>query len=424
MTTFAAWPQWYKQTDFETLIDASSEANFTELTGQSGWAVTKETDTTVTFNGADTTKVLLPSNANTRYFDIGVSSGLSLPLWAGGLIVAYRLSPEARTRAGVASEIWNFAGNSDNSNLYQKQWLALSCGYFLDSEWQYAFAMPGDWAVGAGSPTFAGTVRSKFRMWFPAGSDCHMWIGQYAIIPRTRPKIIITFDDGVDECYSSVWPEAKNRGIKTNFAIYSSVIDTTDYMTSANLTTMQADSYAEFVNHSLNGDQFTSDLAGDVPQMTENAVDQREWMLNRGLGNNISRSIFVYPGGQHNGALIDSLRNAGFLAARAAHRNNTTWAPIYGADNPRLMSIPLTIELSNVTTLAQAKTKLDSAIRDGTTCIVMGHKLGGAADSLTWVTSDYTDFLDYVAAKKALGLIDDMHWSDWYAGLTQPQAVA
>jgi len=38
--------------------------------------------------------------------------------------------------------------------------------------------------------------------------------------------------------------------------------------------------------------------------------------------------------------------------------------------------------------------------------IFYGHKLAGAADSLTWVTSDYTELLDYIAQKRLDGLCD------------------
>lgn len=423
---YAGWPQWYRQGDFRALIDASDAANFNELTGQSGFAPIKTTDAAVLFNGQATTRVTVPENlTDNRWVDIGRTNQINVGAnWNGGIMTAVRFSAAARARlVGSGVEVRHYIGDSNYTNFWQKAWLPLNFGYVLNDEWQYFTTMLDDWAA-TGSPVVANFVRSKLRIYFPVGAECEFWVGQVAVPPRTRSQIIISFDDGASSVYTSAWPQAAARGIKTSYGITREFIGESFSASLAQLREMNASPYAELINHSTTGESITTDLGGDAERLVANAVEMRSWMAQQGLGTPASRNVFVIPRGEHNSAFVDLIRSAGFSCARAAHKNNTTWSPTYGQANPRLFSVPLTIELGSAMTLEQAKAKLDMAIARSTTCIVMGHKLGAVADALTWTVSDYMDLLDYLVLKRQAGLVDDMFFSEWVLGMTQPQLAA
>lgn len=142
-----------------------------------------------------------------------------------------------------------------------------------------------------------------------------------------------------------------------------------------------------------------------------------EWNNNR-TGCTLSDSTDVVR--EQNGAandLVALARSSGYVMARGSTRRDLPTAQ--GIDNPmRLPSADF-----GGRTLAQAKALIDSAITYGQTNVFYGHKLVGTAtspasggtppvDALEWNHSDYVAFADYLAAKIAAGLVNDITISD------------
>lgn len=78
--------------------------------------------------------------------------------------------------------------------------------------------------------------------------------------------------------------------------------------------------------------------------------------------------------------------------------------------------------LNNVLTLTQVLAEVDRMIAKGESIILYGHKLGGAADSLTFVTSDFTSLIAALALRQRHGLCDVMTIPQMYAALASSDA--
>jgi hypothetical protein len=93
-------------------------------------------------------------------------------------------------------------------------------------------------------------------------------------------------------------------------------------------------------------------------------------------------------------AIIAAAKSAGLKTIRAAGGNGI-FLPGY-TEWGAFPSYPL----DNTLSLAQAKAAVDRAETGGGVCVFYGHKFGAVADSVTWVTGDYTALLDYIAQKR------------------------
>lgn len=423
--TAAAWPQGYKQTAEVLAIDASDSANFNDVTYTGGQTGTVSTDASVTFEGHATTKIALDSNGGTRNVNIGVLSGGFAPgLGFNGCVTwAVKVADDGSGRF-ANPDIYVRVGDGTYTNYFEEQFAKRAIGYFQFGEWQYITVTPEDYTA-TGSMSIADCVRARLSFAMQAGAATTIWVGGVWATPRTRPKVVIIFDDGVDEMYSWLRPEAITYNIPISFAVAREFIDLAGYMTEAQAIALNDDSSGLFecVNHAYHAESFTTDYAGNVATMLADFQANRDWMNSVGMTR--GSDLAVYPRGEHDEALMDAMLGAGFNAARAAARGPfggiTTWRM---PDDRRIMSLPLVTQLDSADTLGTVKTRILNAIRNGNTGIVMGHKLEAAAGVDTFAQADMTNLLAWLAGLRAQGLCDVVRFSDWHLGLTQPALAA
>ena len=76
--------------------------------------------------------------------------------------------------------------------------------------------------------------------------------------------------------------------------------------------------------------------------------------------------------------------------------------------------MPIGVSLTDTTSLATAKAKIDDAITYGQDVVIMGHVLAAAAAPVTWAETDHAALLDYLLLKRSQGLIDGVgSLSEW-----------
>lgn len=423
--TAAAWPQGYKQTAEVLAIDASNHANFNDVTYTGGQTGTVSTDSAVLFEGNATTKIALDANGGTRNVNIGVTSGGFAPgLGFNGCVTwAIKVADDGSGRF-ANPDIYARVGDGTYTNYFEEQYAKRAIGYFQFGEWQYITVTPEDYTA-TGSMSIADCTRARLSFAMQAGAATTIWVGGVWATPRTRPKVVMIFDDGADEMYSWLRPEAITYGIPISFAVANEFVGLAGYMPESEVIALNNDASGLFecVNHSYFAESFTTDYAGNVARMVSDFKANRDWMNSIGLTQ--GSNLVVYPRGEHNEALIDALMADGFKAGRAAARGPfggiSTWRM---PNDRRVMSLPLTSQLDSADNLATVKTRILNAIRNGNTGIVMGHKLEAAAGVDTFAQADMTSLLAWLKGLRAMGLCDVVKYSDWHKGLTQPALVA
>jgi hypothetical protein len=197
--------------------------------------------------------------------------------------------------------------------------------------------------------------------------------------------------------------EAQKRGIPLTHYIIAEELDTGSNITTAQAVQMKAS--GDYMGlHGINPWKVTSRIAADKINL-----------LATGLSDCKHAS---YPEGDLGlatewVATRAAMEAAGVVTSRLA--NVQTPALLGYTDRLLLPSYPLSSALN----LAGAQAAVDQAILSGGTVIFYGHKLAGAADSLTWVTSDYIALLDYINQRKITRQLDVMtidQWAAQYAG--------
>lgn len=254
-----------------------------------------------------------------------------------------------------------------------------------------------------GSPNFSNPILSwRFRVDTNAEANDFDLVG--VMFGKQRPCVVISFDDGWDTSYSVGHVQARKREIPLTHYLIGSLLDRTDinYITTAQALEMAGQ--GDYIGlHGANPwDANTSLIASDKA-----ALDAK-------LGSAFECKHASYPEGKiGNGTAWMSTKQAlvdvGCETARLAGLTGSPTLAGYG-DSMALTSYAL----NNTTSLAQAQAAIDTAIMSGGTVMLYGHKIAGAADALTWTTSDYTSLLDYIVTKRNAGLIDCKTIKQWH----------
>lgn len=261
-----------------------------------------------------------------------------------------------------------------------------------------------------GTPNWSAIA--SLRVWVFTGNasaDDFIYIDSIVSNIQTRPKVLISFDDGSDTVYSTTRAIANTNNIKFTCYVNSGTIGDATKMTESNLVDLKADGH-EIANHSSAHDSY--DTIG-LQQAFANFETGKAWLKPRGY----AWEHTAYVGGAHDKDLVTLLENAGYKTGRNATNNiYHDPLPVPSAD---FFNMKPTVLGVGTTTLTQAKTAIDQAILTKSTCIFYGHIIKtGAAGGTEWETSDWTALCEYIALKKSQGLIDDMTISKWYDGLS------
>ncbi|MBI2300809.1 MAG: polysaccharide deacetylase family protein [Armatimonadetes bacterium] len=124
--------------------------------------------------------------------------------------------------------------------------------------------------------------------------------------------ILLTFDDGYASVYRLVYPRLKERGWPATFFIVTSTVGrktTKDHVTWDQIREMQATGLFDFQAHTV-----THPLLPSVSdqQLRHEVFDSRD-TLEAELGQPVQ--FFCYPSGEHDGRVVEMLKQAGFVAS-------------------------------------------------------------------------------------------------------------
>lgn len=394
-----------------TLLSGSSSANFPTIAGA---GVTLTTDTSVTYQGQPTTRVFVPA-ALATFFEVGVPGAtIAMPQWGSetpqpgqfGLVVM-------TDKASRVSSVSHYLGDATYANFATSSMATIDLP--SDNEW-ITFFTAQPWSTGGGTPAYTGSRRWKIRVQVTAGQDMYFWIAKLIAIPRERGAVCFVSDDGYDEHYSYLFPACVSRDVPHSIGIDYGLIDTAEFMTRAQLVEINASNVVELVNHGYLNQSYT---AVGAAAYLRNALNCRAYLNDVGVG--ASASAHVWVQGANGNDVIDLMKEQRFTHARVATTvQSTGYKRSRGRWSPRsTYRIPISGSLENTLTLAQAKAAVDSAIKEGSLAVFMGHKFEAAAAALTWATADMDALLDYVVLKKKQGLIDTLKFSQvprWLAG--------
>jgi peptidoglycan/xylan/chitin deacetylase (PgdA/CDA1 family) len=225
----------------------------------------------------------------------------------------------------------------------------------------------------------------------------------------TRPKCIITFDDGRDTVFTTAYPIMETYGFKGTCYIVSSAINDAGYMTDANLTTLYNDGW-DISNHTYSHTNLaTLSEANQAAEVNNCAA----YLLTNGFTRNNMHRNLAYPYGAHDANTILACISEDVLTART----------VAAGYNFRVNQIidPWLWKCQNEassTTLLAVKSQIDSAIESGQEVMLLFHNIvDSPVDATDWPTADFNSLMTYLDSKR--GQIDVVTQSDWYANFAE-----
>lgn len=378
--------------------------DFSDITGWSegGTAADSVITESTDFYDVGSKSILFDTNSTTGNRFITENETFNLTPYGGMYFSFYNAYKKSGTAIGLTIYLSHAADLSGASG----RW-SISLPDEFPPGWNTVFLKTSDFSVLDGSPDFANDILSwRVRIDGSAGV-IRKWYADSAYLGRrSRPKVIIAFDDGWETSYTNAHSYANAAGVPLTHYVIPSLIDSAGYITKAQLLDMQS-----------NGDHIglhDNTIWNDISTAADR-IENRKNLLSSIIGNEVKHA--AWPTGDYgyvagtDGSIIDQALTKlstirGVNPTRCAYPQFEMQKGVLPAHG-----------LSSSESLADAKAFIDTAIMSGGTAIFYGHKIDTTADGLTWATSDFEALIDYVVKKREQGLIDCETIDTWNAGL-------
>lgn len=282
--------------------------------------------------------------------------------------------------------------------------------WFREGEWMWmVFGMETLLAT-TGTPTRSGYVDLRIAVGDKGGGNkVTLDVAALASVPEpTSPVasggvVSFTCDDGRRSQFTVARPildkylfPATAYIIADQIGATSSTLGYEGPMSLADLRQLQDANRWEIAAHSSTAAHH--DPPGGFVNLTSTELEAEHLAMKSWLKDNGFRAYehMAYPQGSYSPSVLASVR-ASYVSGRSVNGFRTeTWPP---NDPHRIQAVAL----SNGITLAAVKARVDRAVQGKGWLVITVHRVDptGPTDGLTWLTSDFQQLVDYVAASGA-----------------------
>ncbi|MDP3964013.1 MAG: polysaccharide deacetylase family protein [bacterium] len=202
----------------------------------------------------------------------------------------------------------------------------------------------------------------------------------------SEAMISLNFDDGTVSQYDIAAPKLDDAGFKGTFYIITRTLPGgfDAYIDEARVLDLARRGH-EIGAHSRTHGHFFGMTSSQIRSEVAGSKDDLE-----NIG--IDPTTFAYPFGEYNAAIIDIVKDSGFIGARTTD---------YGSNDKNADPYLLTrVRVRADSNFAQIKTEIDKAIRDKKWLILVFHTMNKEGDSLSTSSELFDDILTYIGEKQ------------------------
>ena len=375
-----------------------------EMDSITGWTFvgTGELSTSEKYSGTGSIKLTSASGAISKMskavsWDLSANSGKSLRVWV------YPHSDSA-----TFANFTIYAGDATLANYFFRNWTG-NTNSLEQNKWTLLWNDPGvsgsGWAVGAGNPNWNNITYIRIQ---PAAKASQIRILSFDLLIANevrKPCVIIGFDDTSENTYLKAYPLIKAKGMVATAYVISNQIGSASRMTAVQLQVLNAHMW-DIANHTkdhailttLNESQQEADIVD-----CKNVLD--------GLGLTRASLHVSYPGGNNDANTL--------LAMAAVNAKTGRTIGGYGysmyEQGTYLLGFPFKLNANgpiNTTTLAAMKTIIDNCVALNISCMLYFHDIvdSNADISTKWLTSQFSDLLDYIESLNLQTLTIDEYY--------------
>lgn len=418
--TAAAWPlgraQLHCSPNAQVIKTFSDSTNVTK--SDSGTAATHTYDAESPF-GATRLRVDCPAgNTNT---EVQIHSGLSVAKWPDGETVAFRVWFDDWNKI---ADIQLYAGTASYTRYLQRN-LTVQSSNVNNRNGPITFELNSH-ITNTNSFTYGSDTLAqvKLRVIPKSGEACRFWVDSFAIAQKSRPCVILTFDDASDTWIDTVAPYLLSNSMHATFGVGTGQVGTNDslYCTPAEILSLESAGHDIQAHNVTNTTFATAGLAAYMAEYDAAVAQLQTW----GVANPFIYHPFVQ--GLYDQTAIDALVARGVRVMRGVDSNSSTTCRLNHPSAGTYSDNIVNLKIGNhgaALSLANATTNISNLLKYGGTYVAMFHDVvPSGATGVETNESDFTGFIDLLARLRGQGLLDVLKVSDWYLGLTQPALVA
>jgi len=257
------------------------------------------------------------------------------------------------------------------------------------------------WAVAGGAPVFGATTfaNAKIRITPEAGQQAVVTLfGFWVNGASSRPKIVISADDGWATQYTDMLPILEKYSLRCSFGIIGDLVGTAGYMTLTQLKDLVARGHECVVHGPIGGTGSLQNYTTHA-QVLADVSFHRDYLVNNGLAKNGSEKIYVYPQGKYalsrgDQTVLQAVSDAGFVGGRIADETASVMpaGPLFkrvaGLCNIVGHNYAGGTEAANISNIID---RIQKAAAAGKNSVLMFHKFGSGVpgDSTTIQNSNF-----------------------------------
>jgi peptidoglycan/xylan/chitin deacetylase (PgdA/CDA1 family) len=196
-----------------------------------------------------------------------------------------------------------------------------------------------------------------------------------------RPIVSLTFDDGWESNYMTVFPLLKQYGMTSNQYIVTNFIGTTGYMTASQVQEMSA-AGNEIGSHT----QSHSDLTTLTSAKVNTELKQSQWVLSTLLGKPVTS--FAIPYDSYNANVMTAIKKY-YASSRTSDVGFNT------LDTLNRYAI-LTQNVDVTTTSEQVKSWIDTAIQTKSWLVLLYHQVDTSGSDYSTTPAQFEENLKYL----------------------------
>lgn len=378
-----------------------------EMDDATGW--TKNTGASMAVNTTDkysgTGSIRITSNVGEAgsiekalKWNLSADSGKSFRLWV------YPHSAPVKT----ISSIRIYAHNDAWTNVFYLSF-AVTAASLVQNEWTMIWLDPNvtgnGWLVAAGAPSWAAINKIRIVVGTIDGQVSDVSFDLLSAGFVRKPAVMIFFDDGDEGAYTKAYPLLKAKNMVATAAIISSAVNSAQRLTSANLIELNKNGW-DIANHTKTHPiPFTS-----LTQAQQEAEinDCKSFLDSLGLTR--ASLHVVYPGGIEDATTLQAMAVVGAKTGRLAGGGRYS---LY-EQGTYYLGYPYKINVSGInagTSLATAKGYINDALDFKAPISLVFHELYDSNPGTDgWLTSNFSDLLDYIESKGLQTLTIDEYY--------------
>ena len=374
-----------------------------EMDSITGWTFvgTGELNTSEKYSGTGSIKLTSASGAISKMskavsWDLSANSGKSLRVWV------YPHSDSA-----TFANFTIYAGDATLANYFVRNWTG-NTNSLAQNKWTLLWNDPNvsnEWAVGAGNPNWNNITYIRIQ---PAAKASQIRILSFDLLIANevrKPCVIIGFDDTSESIYLKAYPLIKAKGMVATAYVISNQIGSASRMTAVQLQVLNAHMW-DIANHTKDHASLTT---LNESQQEADIVDCKNVL--DGLGLTRASLHVSYPGGNNDANTLLA------MAAVNAKTGRTVGGSGYSMyeQGTYFLGFPFKLNASgpiNTTTLAAMKTIIDNCVALNISCMLYFHDIvdSNADISTKWLTSQFSDLLDYIESLNLQTLTIDEYY--------------